>query len=138
MKKKLNCILLVDDDDDCNFFHKRLLNKMECVEQIHIVNNGEEALNYLMSNIEKKQSNPDLILLDINMPKVNGWEFLDSFKELDEAEKNKITLIMLTTSLNPDDKLKAKLYKEIRGFYEKYLDQDSMNKILSENFPEYL
>lgn len=138
MKKKLNCILLVDDDDDCNFFHQRLLNKMNCTEKIHIVNNGEEALNYIISNLDSKKDNPDLIFLDINMPKMNGWEFLERYKEIGSINKGKILLIMLTTSLNPDDENKAKNYKDVKGYYEKYLDQESINEILSKYFVDYL
>ncbi len=136
MKKKLNCILLVDDDDDCNFFHQRLFKKMGCTEKIDIALNGEEALNYILSNVKKNEGNPDLILLDINMPKMNGWEFIEQYNKIDISYKGKILLIMLTTSLNPDDKNKAMQYPDIKRYYSKYLDEISMNKILTEFFPE--
>jgi CheY-like chemotaxis protein len=138
MTKKLKCILLVDDDDDCNFFHERLLKKMLCTEQVHIARNGEEALNYITSNIINKKDNPDLILLDINMPKMNGWEFLDNYKTLDEIEKAKINLIMLTTSINPDDEIKSQNYNDVKGFYEKYLSEETLYKIFNKFFPNYL
>jgi CheY-like chemotaxis protein len=137
MKKKLNYILLIDDDDDCNFFHQRLLNKIDCAEHIHVVHDGEEALNYIISNINSKKSNPDLIFLDINMPKMNGWEFLEQYNKIEGINKDKILLIMLTTSLNPDDENKAKKYCDIKGFYGKYLDENSINEILSKYFPNY-
>jgi CheY-like chemotaxis protein len=138
MSKKLNCVLLVDDDSDCNFFHQRLLKKMKCVEQIYIVNDGVEALNYLKSNIDKKSPQPDIIFLDINMPRMNGWEFLDEYKNLDNEIKATIVLVMLTTSLNPDDKERAKHYSDVRGFSNKYLDEASLKKIINEHFPDCL
>ncbi len=138
MKKKLNCILLVDDDADCNFFHERLLNKMNCTEKIHIVNNGEEAINYIKSNINSENNIPDLILLDINMPKVNGWEFIELYEKNEMINKDNVLLVMLTSSLNPDDEKKAKQYKNVKGFYAKYLNQESINEILSKYFADYL
>ena len=137
MKKKLNCILLVDDDADCNFFHQRLLKKIDCTEQIDIVSNGEEAINYISENIKNKKDNPDLILLDINMPKMNGWEFMEQYNKIDISNKGKILLIMLTTSLNPDDKIKAQKYPDIKDLYGKYLDEKLMNKILKKYFPDF-
>lgn len=133
MKKKLNCILLVDDDKDCNFFHQRLLKKMDCVESIEIATDGKSALEFLNT----KRNTPDMIFLDINMPKMNGWEFLAEYEKLTEEEKAKIVVIMLTTSLNPDDKIKAKAFSAVKGFHNKYLDKESLEKILKEYFPDH-
>ena len=135
MKNKLNCILLVDDDEDCNFFHKRLFEKAECAEQIFVAENGMEALSFLNSTVEGKHPHPALIFLDINMPKMNGWEFLNEYKKLDDTLKAKIVVVMLTTSLNPDDRNKASNITEIKGFHNKYLTKDSIDKVLKEHFP---
>jgi CheY-like chemotaxis protein len=138
MKKKLRCILLIDDDDDCNFFHQRLLNKMQCAEKVQIANNGNEALNFLKSSTDGKHPQPDIIFLDINMPGMNGWEFLIEYEKLNEEFKAKIVLIMLTSSLNTDDRDLAMSYPDVCGFNNKYLDKESLTKILAEHFPEYL
>ncbi len=69
MRKKLNCILLVDDDPDDNYYHQIIINEMSVVNQIDTVGNGIEALEYLK---KENQIPPDLIFLDINMPKMNG------------------------------------------------------------------
>ncbi len=133
MKKKLNCILLVDDDKDCNFFHQRLLKKMDCAESIEIVTDGKMALEFLKS----KRNPPDIIFLDINMPKMNGWEFLAEYKKLPDEERAKIVVVMLTSSLNPDDRSKAEAFGMVNGFNAKYLDKGSVEKILKEHFFEY-
>lgn len=69
MKKKLSCILLVDDDNDCNFFHQLIINQLDCAEKTLTARNGLEALEFLKLSNEGKYPKPDLIFLDINMPK---------------------------------------------------------------------
>ena len=137
MKKKLKCILLVDDDNDCNFFHKLLINQLECAEQVFFAANGIEALDFLKSCSENKYPKPEIIFLDINMPKMNGWEFLEEYHKLKVSEKAKMVLIMLTTSLNPDDREKALNSLEVNGFLNKYLDKETLGNVLKEKFPEY-
>ncbi len=135
MKIKLNCILLVDDDNDCNFFHKKFLQEMNCTDSIHVATNGAEALEFLKTRSENEI--PDIILLDINMPKINGWEFLEAYEKLPLQFKAKIVVIMLTTSLNPDDRIKAATFPSIKGFKEKYLDEEMVLQILEEHFSDH-
>ena len=135
MRKKLDSILLVDDDADDNYFHQIIINKMNMVNQIDIAVNGIDALAYLKNqNINP----PDLIFLDLNMPKMNGWEFLEQYKHLDIAQKAKILILILTTSANPDDIKRAKEIKEVTGFETKPLTKELLTEILEQNFPDYL
>ena len=138
MKTKLNCILLVDDDDDCNEYHKIIIEKMECTDKIEVANDGAEALAFLLSSDSGGHPKPAIIFLDINMPGMNGWEFLEEYKKLDEKFKAKIVLVMLTTSINPDDRNRAFEMGYINGFQNKFLTAATINEILLEHFPEYL
>ncbi len=138
MKKKLNSILLVDDDEDCNFFHKRLINRLEITEEINVVLDGEEALNYLKSTKDGKHPQPAIIFLDINMPKVDGWEFLEEYEKLDDLQKAQVVLIMLTTSLNPDDMQRAKENPLVHDYFNKYLDADRIQKVIEEHFADHI
>ena len=79
LKKKLNCILLIDDDSDDNEYHEIILRKLAITEKIDIAINGVEAIKYLKT---KDRVPPELIFLDINMPKMNGWEFLEEYKNI--------------------------------------------------------
>ena len=135
MKKKLNCILLVDDNTDDNIFHQIILKKMDIVNRIDIVLNGLEALVYLK---KENQMPPELILLDINMPKMNGWEFLEQYKHLNARQKARVVIMILTTSANPDDLKKAKEIKEVTGFETKPLSEEIMTEILNKHFQDYL
>jgi CheY-like chemotaxis protein len=134
MNRKLNCILLVDDDPDDNFFHQRIINKMDITHAIAVAKNGIEALEYLR---KENQVIPELIFLDINMPKMNGWEFLEEYKKLDEKQKARITIMMLTTSANPDDVAKANSIEEVTGIRTKPLSVEMLTEILDEHFQDY-
>ena len=129
--KKLNCILLVDDDHDDNVYHQIILKEMEIVDKIEIAENGIEALDYLK---DEKRIQPELIFLDINMPKMNGWEFLSEYKNLALEKKAQIVVMILTTSANPDDIKRAKEIEEVIGFETKPLSMESMTSVLKEYF----
>ncbi len=133
MKKKLNCIMLIDDDDDDNYFHRFVINGMKVTEHIEIALNGEDALDFLK---KENQTYPDIIFLDINMPKMSGWEFMEAYKELRADQKAKVGIVMLTTSENPSDKQKAEQFPNIIGFNSKPLTEKILNGILERNFPE--
>jgi CheY-like chemotaxis protein len=71
------------------------------------------------------------------MPGMNGWDFLEEYKKLNFVNQGKVIIIMLTTSLNPDDRAKAESNPFIRGFINKPLNSDSLYSILKTHFPEY-
>lgn len=134
-KKKLNCILLIDDDPDDNNYHRIILEEMDIVECIDVAVNGIEALIYLK---RENRIPPELIFLDINMPRMNGWEFLEQYKELPAKQKSRTLIMMLTTSTNPDHIAKAKEIKEVTGFETKPLSVELMEEIMQEHFQDYL
>jgi CheY-like chemotaxis protein len=136
MKKKLSCALLIDDDENCNFFHKRLLIKGNCTDCVEVVHDGRQAINFLRSENDGVYSNPEIIFLDINMPKMNGWEFLEEYKNFEASRKAKIVLVILTTSLNPDDMERSRSYADVRGFKNKFLTKDILDEIMIQYFPD--
>jgi len=103
--KQLNCILLIDDDEPTNFLNKLTLEQAGCATHIRIAPSGQAALDYLRGGSDE-YPRPDLIFLDINMPAMDGWEFLAQYRSLPQEKKADTVLIMLTTSLNPDDEKK--------------------------------
>ena len=137
MKPKVDCILLVDDDEDCNFFHERLIKKMECADRVEASLTGNDALDFLKSSVNGQHPRPNLILLDINMPGMDGWGFLEEYNKLSEDQKAQIVVVMLTTSLNPDDRKKAESDPSVGAFANKYLDEESLLEILKSNFPHF-
>jgi CheY-like chemotaxis protein len=138
MKKKLNCILLIDDDRATNFINERVIKKLDCTKRIVTVYNGAEALEFLSIEENGNLLQPDLIFLDINMPVMDGWEFLEHYRKLHEDKKAKVVLLMLTTSLNPDDVKKANRIEEVKGFKNKPLTIEMMHEILKAYFTDHL
>ena len=113
MALKINSILLVDDDKATNFVHKYAIKKANCIKNVVVVENGLEALEYLQPKENEPLIKPNIIFLDINMPIMNGWQFLEEYEKLNQNNRGDIVLIMLTTSLNPDDLNKAKSFSTI-------------------------
>ncbi len=138
MIKKLNCILLIDDDEATNFLHRLTLEEIACAEKVVAVQRAEEALVYLKSTESGVHPQPDLIFLDINMPGMNGWEFLEAYHQLDSDQQEGIVIVMLTTSLNPDDETAARSKEKIHKFLSKPLNDEKVQAILREHFPEKL
>lgn len=137
MKRKLNSIVLIDDDEATNFIHKIVIKKADVAEQIIAYQSAKEALSYLTSPLETgNYPQPDLILLDINMPVMNGWEFLEEYNKLSKEQQAKIVIIMLTTSENPHDKEKAMGYSIVNGFNNKPLTMDMLRNMYSQYFSD--
>lgn len=139
--KKLNCILLIDDNPPTNFFNKRLINKLGLAEEVYAVENGKLGLEFLTNQGEYisngiKYPRPALILLDINMPVMDGWEFLEAYHQLSIEQKGEILIVMLSTSPNPDDLQKASSIPELSGFRQKPLTEEMLVDIFNTYFPE--
>jgi len=131
MKTTNNSILLIDDDRATNFFNKHVVKRHGHFDKIFVVESGEQALEFLMDEANDK---PSLILLDINMPAMNGWEFTEAFKELDESIKKDIKLIMLTTSSNPDDYERSLENEMVDDYINKPLSPSILNDMIKVHF----
>jgi CheY-like chemotaxis protein len=134
--KKLDWVLLVDDDADCNFFHQRIINRMDCVEKVFVASDGQDALEFLQYRLDWKPPGSAIIFLDLNMPRLNGWEFMEEFVKIKDKIKTNIVVILLTSSFNPDDREQASTCNSLDGFRSKSLTKDMFNQILDKHFPE--
>jgi CheY-like chemotaxis protein len=129
MKKELKCIMLIDDDKSDNFFHEREIRKADLSTSVIIIDSAIDALAYLKSMKEKKDLQPDLIFLDINMPRMNGWEFLLEFSLLDRVIQSNTMIMILTTSNNLTDRFRAKEWSFVSGYLTKPLTKEIMTDI---------
>ncbi len=138
MKNKLKRILLVDDDEPTNFLNRMVIEELECTEEIITVTSGERALEYLTTQSDGQYPQPDLIFLDINMPGMNGWEFLEEYKNIEDFQKGNITVVMLTTSVNPSDLEKAQAISGIKKFMHKPLTEEHVVEVINTHFSNLL
>lgn len=129
MKADNICIMLVDDNENDNFFHEREIKKTRLGTTVMPKESGPEALEYLKSMVENGNIEPILIFLDINMPGMNGWEFLTEYNKLDAGIQNAIIVVMLTTSDNPETKARAMSNSSISDFITKPLTKEKMELI---------
>ena len=134
MSKKVNCIMLIDDNPDDNYIHERVIKKNGAAEIVIAKESALLALDYLKAKSNHEYIHPDLILLDINMPGMDGWEFLEEYKKLDKELQSKMVVIMLTTSENPEDKAFAQTQNILADFYSKPLTKEMLNEILNKYY----
>jgi len=130
----LGCVLLIDDDRLTSFYNEKIVNKHNAFKEVVSVNSGANALDYLKNAIEGKVIKPELIFLDINMPAMNGWEFLKEFNNLDKTFINSIKVILLTTSSNPDDYTRSKENDLVDDFINKPLSISVLSDVLTSHY----
>lgn len=133
--KKVNCTLLVDDDDINNFLNKRLIDKLKICNEVKVVINGAEALKYIEEQCKLDKDCPELILLDINMPVMNGFEFLKAYDKLEFKNKHQVKVVMLTTSSSPYDIEKVQEYN-VSGLINKPLTEENLMQVFNTNFSD--
>jgi CheY-like chemotaxis protein len=132
--KKINCILLIDDNEADNLFHARTIRKADVCNHLEVATGGQQALDYLVKSGTEEFPRPDLIFLDINMPGMNGFEFLEEYSKLDPKMKSKMVVFMLTSSLMPQDSERAMSSGEVSEFLNKPLSQQKVQEIVDKRF----
>ncbi len=117
-------ILIIDDSDAFVKLTKRTLNKSDLGCVVHEASNGKTALEHL----EGRENCPDVILLDMNMPVMNGFEFLDQYIQ-DKKCTDQTLVYMLTSSVMEQDKMRAQAYPQIKAYFEKPLTAGDITQI---------
>lgn len=132
--KKYNNVLLVDDNFIDNFVHNKLLSSLDLSHQFHEHTKPQEAIEFLkLFNCFDDRNNKnfvDLIFLDLNMPKMNGWEFIEEVKKICKNIKPPTTIIVLTSSVTKSDKEKAKKEPFVSGYIQKPLTYENLVECL--------
>ncbi|MFA9192290.1 response regulator [Flavobacterium sp. FZUC8N2.13] len=129
----LDLILCVDDDPITLMLCKKVIIKASFSNTIITAKNGEEALEYFNSIINKKEINnlPNLIFLDLNMPVMDGWEFLENFSTNKYSEVNTIKIVVLSSTIDPEDLQKSKKYPMVIDFLSKPITTSMLNYLES-------
>lgn len=130
MQTKLH-ILLVDDDPIYQLVAKKLISACGFTGAISAVLNGQEALQYLKESIQEHTMEPDIILLDLNMPVMNGWQFLDAFDRFKKAFSKQITIYIITSSADSFDVCKAREYETVKGYVVKPMLKENFEQIVT-------
>jgi CheY-like chemotaxis protein len=124
-------VMIVDDARIDRFLAEKIISKHSFAEEVVSVESAISALDYLINHTEDEQALPDLIFLDINMPEMNGFEFLTEYKTLPETIKRRCIIIMLSSSLDPHDKELAMQSPYVCQFLNKPLTKEKLRDVAS-------
>lgn len=126
--KKFEKIILVDDDTVINFINEKTIKLTGIAEEIETFTNSEDTLNYLKENSDTadKSHTSNIIFLDLNMPGIDGWEFLDTLNEFPKEFKQTYKIFILSSSIDPMDMEKAKNYEIVEDFISKPLTKQQL------------
>ena len=127
---KFKNVFVVDDDKIFHFIIKKLLFNNNIKVEPKFFENGLQAIEGIKSNLQNDEATPDLILLDINMPVLDGWEFLEEFKTLKNRLQKEIAIYIISSSDNIVDRNRAKDFKdEIKDYFLKPITIDGLKSI---------
>lgn len=128
--KQIEILALVDDDDTFVFITQRIIEQTNHVKEIKVFNNGLDALNYLKDNLNNNYQLPEVIFLDLSMPIMDGWQFLDEFTSLKTEKTEKILIYICSSSISPHDITKAKEISSVTDFIIKPVTKDKLAEIV--------
>lgn len=128
-KFKYNFVMLVDDDDIANFLNRKLLEVCLFSKKIKGFNKSLEALEFLKETVELNQPHPEIFFIDLNMPVMDGFELLEEMKKLFEHTFNEIKIVVLTSSVDLNDKRRVEAISENILFFNKPLIEKMLNSL---------
>ena len=117
-------LVYVVENDRISSVITELIVRKNLGSHVQCFANGQEAINGLAAAVRAAQNVPHLVLLDLDMPLMDGWEFLDALARLRPAPPT--TVLVLTSSIHPDDLARAASYPAVKGFFTKPLDEGSV------------
>jgi len=127
-QQKLN-IFLVDDDKIYQFTAKKTLESMGVGENISVYFDGQQAIQFIQNNLSEPENLPDVIFLDINMPVMDGWQFVDEFRKLNLPKK--IRLYMVSSSVDEADVQRSRQYAVIEDYIMKPVGRNRFQELLT-------
>lgn len=128
--KTIDTLALIDDDETYQFIAKHTIMKLDMVDRLKIFSNGKEAIDYLHSKLHDPSQLPDVILLDLNMPVMDGWDFLERYLMLQPRIGKKINIYIVTSSVDPVDVERAERINAVTDYFVKPLTRDKLVSIL--------
>jgi len=131
MGKTFENIYMIDDDPIYLFLAKKLFIEQKFSQNIKTFENGKVAIESLLDSQNLKENLPNIIFLDLSMPVMNGWEFLDSFNAAPIPNKENITIIVISSSINPMEIDMIKSYPVVQDYIVKPLTPADLQKLLA-------
>lgn len=128
--KTIKNLTLIDDDDIFVFLTKKAIESTKLVEFIKVFGNGLDGINFIKENCDDVDSLPEVILLDLSMPIMDGWQFLDQFTKLIPKIEKKITIYICSSSISPSDILLAKKNNAVSDYIIKPVTKEKLTELI--------
>jgi CheY-like chemotaxis protein len=126
MANNVNTVFLIDDDEATNYFNLIMIESSKIAGEIFVYDSGTMALDTLQDMLKHEKQLPELIFLDINMPVMNGWQFLEEIKALGSKITSKVRVVMLSASDSPQDVSRSQQYAFVKAYLSKPLTVDKI------------
>lgn len=130
--KELNRILLIDDDRVTNLMHVRLIRRASLAKHVDVATDGVAALEYLNAQPDEPGAQPELILLDINMPRMDGFEFLQAYADLPQTLRDHQMIAMVSTSMLNADLDRAEADPHVKVFLNKPINNEDLTRLVAQ------
>ncbi|GMN09727.1 response regulator [Croceitalea sp. MTPC9] len=128
--KKISSACIIDDDDIFIYGTRRIMQEVRFCDDIVVYKNGKEAIEGMQNYLKEGKKLPDVIFLDINMPVMNGWDFLEEFMSIPNLNEGDILLYVVSSSIDPADLQKAKEFKLVSNYILKPIMPKQLNEII--------
>jgi len=126
---KYKKVMVIDDSEIDRYVAEMVMRNFAFAEEVICMESAQDALEYLAGMENKPEELPHLIFLDINMPEMNGFDFLNAYGQLSESIKKNCIIMMLTTSLDEEDRIKSTQNEYVCKFLNKPLDKEKLDKV---------
>src|SRR6185436_15338053 len=130
--KKFRKVMVIDDNEIDRYIANRNITKYAFAEEVITMDSSRSALNFLNSIKDQPDQLPQLIFLDIRMPEIDGFGFLEEYAKLSDSVKQNCIIMMLTTSLNPTDHERANNNPYVNRFLNKPLDKEKIESLIED------
>ena len=131
--KNYYSVMLIDDNEIDNLINQKMIEAANITDHIYIHTGARSAIEFLrnIEGLEDEHQNilPEIIFLDIDMPLMDGFQFLDEFEKLTDTSKNHCKIVMLTSSINPQDVNKSQKYSYVKKYINKPLSQENLETV---------
>ncbi|MBD1260284.1 response regulator [Maribacter polysiphoniae] len=130
--KKIKSTCIIDDDPIFVYGAKRIMKEMEFCDEILVFNNGQEAIDGLLNITARGEKLPSIIFLDLNMPVMDGWEFLEDFVKIPNHNKDNVVVYIISSSVDPRDVERVNEYKIVHNYILKPITHQDLRNVLVE------
>ena len=127
---KIKTVAVIDDDDIYQYTVKKTIKSTQLVNNIVTFSDGLEAVDFFIANLERPNELPDLVFLDLDMPILDGWQFLEEYTSFKNKIKKDIAIYVTSSSQNPDDLIQAKNISEVSDYIVKPLTFERFKEIM--------